>query len=45
MGCHNDLDLGLFYYLVYLDDLEEVITGNILKFADDTKLLRKTKEI
>ena len=31
--------------LVYIDDLEEGITGNILTFADDTKLFRKTKEI
>ena len=31
--------------LVYIDDLEEGVTGNILKFADDTKLFRKTKEI
>ena len=30
---------------MYIDDLEEGVTGNILKFADDTKLLRKTKEI
>ena len=30
---------------VHLDDLEEGVTGNILKFADDTKLFRKTKEI
>ena len=27
------------------DDLEEGVTGNILKFADDAKLFRKTKEI
>ena len=25
--------------------LEEGVTGSILKFADDTKLFRKTKEI
>ena len=31
--------------LVYINDLVEGVTGNILKFADDTKLLRKTKEI
>ena len=31
--------------LVYIDDLEEGVTGNILKFADDTKLFRTTKEI
>ena len=31
--------------MVYIDDLEEGVTCNIFKFADDTKLLRKTKEI
>ena len=31
--------------LVYINDLEEGVTGTILKFADDTKLFRKTKEI
>ena len=37
--------LGPILFLVYINDLEEGVTGNILKFADDTKLLRKTKEI
>ena len=37
--------LGPILFLVYLDDLEEGVTGYILKFADDTKLFRKTKEI
>ena len=37
--------LGPILFLVYIDDLEEWLTGNILKFADDTKLFRKTKEI
>ena len=32
-------------FLLYIGDLEEWVTGNILKFADDTKLFRKTKEI
>ena len=31
--------------MVYINDLEEGVTGNILKFADDTKLFRKVKEI
>ena len=31
--------------LVYINDLEEGVTGKILKCADDTKLFRKTKEI
>ena len=37
--------LGPILLLVYIDDLEEGVTGNILKFADDTKLFRKTKKI
>ena len=37
--------LGPILFLVYINDLEEGVTGNILKFADDTKLFRKTKEI
>ena len=36
--------LGPILLLVYIDDLEEGVTGNVLKFADDTKLFRKTKE-
>ena len=34
-----------FLLLVYIHDLEEGVTGCILKFADDTKLFGKTKEI
>ena len=37
--------LGPILFLVYINDLEEGVTGKILKFADDTKLFRKTKEI
>ena len=37
--------LGLILFLMYINDLEEGVTGNILKFADDTKLFRKVKEI
>ena len=32
-------------FLVYINDLEEGVTGNILTFADDTKLFRQTKDI
>ena len=31
-------------FLVYINDLEEGVTGRILNFADDTKLFRKAKE-
>ena len=37
--------LGPIWFLVYIHDLEEGVTGSILKFADDTKLYRKTTEI
>ena len=37
--------LGPILFLVYINDLEEGVIGNILKFADDTKLFTKTKKI
>ena len=37
--------LGPILCLVNINDLEEGVTGSILKFADDTKLFRKTKKI
>ena len=37
--------LGPILLLAYINDLEEGVTGTILKFADDTKLFRKVKEI
>ena len=37
--------LGPILCLVYINELEEGVTGKILKFADDTKLSRKDKEI
>ena len=37
--------LGPILFLVYINDLEEGVTGKILKFADDTKLFRKVKKI
>ena len=37
--------LGPILFLVYINDLEEGVAGNILKFADDAKLFRKAKEI
>ena len=37
--------IGPILFLVYINDLEEGVTVKILKFADDTKLFRRTKEI
>ena len=37
--------LGPILLLVYIDDLEEGVTCNMLTFTDDTKQFRKTKEI
>ena len=37
--------LGPILFLVYINDLEEGVTCKIFKFADDTQLFTKTKEI
>ena len=37
--------LGHILFLVYINDLEEGVTGKLLKFADATKPFRKVKEI
>ncbi len=37
--------LGPILFLVYINDLEEGVTCQLLKFADDTKVFTKTKEI
>ena len=40
-GVPQGFVLGPILFLVYINDLEEVVTGSILKFADDTKVFRK----
>ena len=37
--------LGPTLFLAYIIDLEEGVTGKILKIAEDTKLFRNVKEI
>ena len=37
--------LGHILVLVYINDLDEGVTGKILKCASDTKLFRQTKGI
>ena len=45
MGCPKGSGLRPVLFLVYIDDFVEGVTGSILKFADDTKLFRTSKEI
>ena len=44
-GMPQGSELGPILFLVYINDLEEGVTGKILEFADDTKLFIKTREI
>ena len=37
--------LGPIFFLVYINDLEEGVTGKILKFADDTNCLEKRSKL
>ena len=37
--------VGPILFLVYINDLEEGVIGSILKFADDTKLFEKLREL
>ena len=37
--------IGPILLFLYINDLEEGLTGKLLKFADDTKPFKKTKEI
>ena len=33
--------LGLLLFLIYINDLDDNITSNVLKFANDTKVFRR----
>ena len=33
--------IGPLFFLIYINDLDDNITSNVLKFADDTKVFRK----
>ena len=35
--------LGPLLFLIYIDDLEDSVATNILKFADDTQIFRRVQ--
>ena len=40
-GISQGLVLGPVLFLIFMDDLEEGLTSEVLKFADDTKIFRR----
>ena len=37
--------LGLLLFLIFINDLEDNTSGNVLKFADDTKIFRQVRDV
>ena len=37
------MELGPLLYLIFINDLDEDINSNILKFVDDTKIFKKVR--
>ena len=35
----------LLLFLIFINDLEDNTSGNVLKFADDTKIFRQVRDV
>ena len=44
VGCRRDQILGPLLFIVYINDLDEKMTSNVLKFADDTKISSSSQQ-
>ena len=44
-GVPHESVLGSILFLIYIKDLDDDITGKVLKFVDDKKVFRKLKVI
>ena len=37
--------MGPLLFLIFINDLEDNTSGNVLKFADDTKIVRQVRDV
>ena len=44
-GVPQGLVLGSVLFVIYINDIDEVVNSKLLKFADDTKIFNKVNSV
>ena len=43
--CSTGFSLGQLLFVIYINDIDEVVNSKLLKFADDTKIFNKVNSV